>query len=194
MLLEDFDFALPAQLIAQSPLDKRTSSRLLQVQGDKYVHGQFMDIEALLLPNDLLILNNTKVVKARVFGSKTTGGAAEILLERVLDETLALCQVKVSKALKEGALLRVHGAEIEVIERQGVFYKLKFPGNVFEFLQQHGEVPLPPYIDRPAADDDQQRYQTVFSKIPGAVAAPTAGLHFDDVLETELARLKISKQ
>ncbi len=134
------------------------------------------------MPGDLLVLNDTRVIKARLHGVKDSGGQAEVLVERVESETEALCQVRVSKALKDGRFIRVGDAELEVIGREGDFYRLRFPWEVLAFLEQLGETPLPPYIQRAAATEDDDRYQTVYGRQPGAVAAPTAGLHFTEDL------------
>ncbi|MEM7097796.1 MAG: tRNA preQ1(34) S-adenosylmethionine ribosyltransferase-isomerase QueA [Pseudomonadota bacterium] len=193
MQLKDFDYDLPEELIAQTPLAQRTRSRLLQLTAEGLKHGEFEDLATLLKPGDLLVLNNTRVIKARLFGKKSTGGAAELLVERVIEECTALCQVRVSKALGEGGTILTPGGILTVLGREGQFYRLRFPEPVFSFLDQWGEIPLPPYIQRsegePDSYNDEARYQTVFSSTPGAVAAPTAGLHFDDAL---LDRLKNS--
>ncbi len=182
MHLDDFDYHLPPQLIAQHPTPQRRQSRLLQVTARGLVHGTFADIGQILQPGDHLVVNNTRVIKARLFARKDTGGEAEILLERMLDNHLALCHVRVSKPLKTGRTLKVAEDEIECRGRRGQFYLLHFPLGVLKTLDLHGHVPLPPYIQRRDGAGDQQRYQTVYNKIPGAVAAPTAGLHFDDTL------------
>ena len=187
MQLKDFDYELPEALIAQAPLAQRTASRLLALTPEGLAHKQFADVVTLLRPGDLLVLNNTKVIKARLYGRKTTGGAAEILVERILAPDLALCQVKVSKALREGVTLQVGDQTLRSRGRQGQFYLLEFPIPVLDLLDAHGHVPLPPYIERADEENDEQRYQTVFSKTPGAVAAPTAGLHFDQALLQSLA-------
>ena len=195
MLLSDFDYALPERLIAQSPSSRRDGSRLLHVGSDGLEHLVFSDLQRLLRPGDLLVLNNTKVVKARLRGKKETGGAAEVLLERVLEDASgtsdrALCQVRVSKPLQAGRRLLFDDQSVLCLGREGEFYVLQFPQPVFDFLDVYGELPLPPYIERDPnafdADEDAQRYQTVFAAIPGAVAAPTAGLHFSQALLAQL--------
>lgn len=195
MLLSDFDYALPERLIAQSPLSRRDGSRLLHVGSGGLEHLVFSELQRLLRPGDLLVLNNTKVVKARLRGKKETGGAAEVLLERVLEDASgasdrALCQVRVSKPLQAGRRLLFDDQSVLCLGREGEFYILQFPQPVFDFLDAYGELPLPPYIERdPNAFDaaqDAQRYQTVFAAIPGAVAAPTAGLHFSQSLLAQL--------
>ena len=181
MQLSDFDYQLPERLIAQHPAPERASSRLLQLVGGQLFHGAFTDLKTTLKPGDLLVLNDTRVVKARLQAVKDSGGTAEILLEKVLVTSLeasavesdeALCQVRVSKPLKAGRKLLVHDAVIECLGRQGEFYHLRFPQPVFDFLQTFGELPLPPYIRRndEAADQslDEARYQTVFARHPGA--------------------------
>jgi S-adenosylmethionine:tRNA ribosyltransferase-isomerase len=197
MFLSDFDYELPENLIAQVPLPNRTDSRLLHLTPKGIDHEQFPDLLKHLRAGDLLVLNDTQVVKARLHGEKDSGGLAEVLLERVLVDANAkdgstftshhaLCQVRVSKALQPGRLLHFAGQKVECVGREGEFYLLKFPQPVFEFLERHGELPLPPYIDREGdnaiSEFDEARYQTVFANSPGAVAAPTAGLHFSPEL------------
>ncbi len=182
MRRSDFRYALPKRLIAQAPLAERAASRLLVVGRNGPTHRRFADLADLLRPDDLLVLNDTRVVKARLFGTKDSGGRAEILVERVESDREALCQVRVSKPLKPGRTVSVDGEPVLVVARCGVFYRLRFPKDVGEFLEAHGEVPLPPYVDRPAGPEDAARYQTVYADRPGAVAAPTAGLHFDNAL------------
>ena len=148
MQLNDFLYDLPERLIAQYPSDERTASRLLQLTDDGAVHGQFMDITRLLRAGDLLVVNNTKVVKARLLATKDTGGQAEVLLERVLDEHNALCQVRVSKPLKTDRRLTVDGVELTCVGREGQFYHLRCDQPFLELLERCGHVPLPPYIVR----------------------------------------------
>lgn len=184
----DFYFDLPDAQIAQAPLPLRDASRLLVVAGPVLRHFKFFDIEQLLRPGDLLVVNDTRVINARLKGSKDTGGAAEILVERILaDDHFALCQVRVSKPLKPGRKLTIDGQTVAVVGRVGEFYELRFPVPVLDFLSAHGEVPLPPYIERSNDAADELRYQTVYSEHPGAVAAPTAGLHFSESLLERLA-------
>ncbi|MGK0221442.1 MAG: S-adenosylmethionine:tRNA ribosyltransferase-isomerase [Limisphaerales bacterium] len=185
--IEDFDYYLPEQLIAQNPPEHRTDARLLCVGSCDVEHKKISDIKELLRPGDLLVLNDTQVLKARLHARKITGGSAEVLVERVLDEHTALCQVRVSKAIKLGGILQLecgHGADHELsnVGREGQFYRLSFSSPVLETLAACGEMPLPPYIERGPEDLDEHRYQTVFAKNPGAVAAPTAGLHFSKAL------------
>ena len=178
----DFHFDLPESLIAQRPLDSRSASRLLVLAGDSLTHGQFDDLPDLLGPDDLLVVNDSRVIKARLMAQKDSGGRAEVLVERILDTNRALCQVRVSKPLKPNRYLYRDGHRIDVVERHGEFYLLDFNAPVAEYLDKRGEVPLPPYIERPPDVADEGRYQTVYAAVPGAVAAPTAGLHFDDEL------------
>jgi S-adenosylmethionine:tRNA ribosyltransferase-isomerase len=186
--LSDFDFNLPPERIAQTPLPDRSASRLLQLDGDVIVDRHFSDIVDLLSPGDLLVMNNTRVLKARFFGVKETGGNVEVLVERVLDSRTVLAQVRASKSPKPGNRIRLADAfDVVAGERAGEFFTLTFEGDVFELIEAHGRLPLPPYIDHAADEFDEQRYQTVYSKEPGAVAAPTAGLHFDDALLAKLA-------
>jgi S-adenosylmethionine:tRNA ribosyltransferase-isomerase len=181
--LSDFDFDLPPELIAQTPLAERSASRLLQVDGDALHDRAFADIVALLAPGDLLVFNDTRVLKARFFGVKETGGKVEVLVERVLDSRSVHAQVRASKSPPPGTRIRLAEAfDVTVGERAGEFYTLHFPSDVFELIEAHGRLPLPPYIEHAADNFDEQRYQTVYAKQPGAVAAPTAGLHFDQPL------------
>ncbi|MDB5963390.1 MAG: tRNA preQ1(34) S-adenosylmethionine ribosyltransferase-isomerase QueA [Massilia sp.] len=186
--LSDFDFDLPPERIAQFPLAERSASRLLHLDGDTIVDRQFADLVDQLRAGDLLVMNDTRVLKARFFGVKASGGQVEVLVERVLDDRTVLAQVRASKSPKPGNRVRLADAfDVTVGERAGEFFTLMFEADVFELIEAHGRLPLPPYIDHNADAFDEQRYQTVYSKTPGAVAAPTAGLHFDDAL---LAKLK----
>lgn len=187
MQLADFDFELPPDRIAQAPSAERDASRLLIVGRENLTHSRFREIGSQLRSGDLLVLNDTRVIPARVFAEKDSGGRAEILLERVLSETVARCQVRVSKPLKPGRCLRTGDVVLEVIGREEQFYDLRFPGPVHDVLAAIGEVPLPPYIVRAADTADVASYQTVYADVPGAVAAPTAGLHFTEALLTKLA-------
>jgi S-adenosylmethionine:tRNA ribosyltransferase-isomerase len=177
----DFCFDLPAELIAQAPLAERGGSRLLHIKTDGVCENLiFPALADLLEPGDLLVLNDTRVLAARLFGRKDTGGALELLLERILDTDLALVQLKVSRAPAPGSTLSFAGGLTAVVEgRQGAFFVLRFSAPVEAILETCGHIPLPPYIDRPAVDEDRTRYQTVYARETGAVAAPTAGLHFD---------------
>jgi S-adenosylmethionine:tRNA ribosyltransferase-isomerase len=185
--LSDFDFELPQERIAQLPLPNRSASRLLHVDGQTLVDRQFADIVDLLSPGDLLVMNDTRVLKARFFGVKETGGNVEVLVERVLDNRTVLAQVRASKSPKPGNKIRLADAfTVTAGERAGEFFTLSFDGDVFDLIEQHGRLPLPPYIEHDADEFDETRYQTVYSRAPGAVAAPTAGLHFDEALLEQL--------
>lgn len=185
--LSDFDFNLPAELIAQTPLPQRTASRLLHVDGDTLIDRSFADIADQFTAGDLLVFNDTRVLKARFFGVKVTGGKVEVLIERVLDNRTVLAQIRASKSPGIGSGIRLADAfDVTVGLRDGEFYKLNFPSDVFELIEAHGRLPLPPYIEHTADAFDETRYQTVYARTPGAVAAPTAGLHFDHALLTLL--------
>ena len=187
MRRSDFHYALPMGLIAQAPLAERGGSRLLVLGDEGVTHRAFADLVDLLRPEDVLVVNDTRVLKARLFGVKDSGGRAEILVERIEGSREALCQVRVSKPLRAGRAISVDGAALAVVERCGVFYRLRFPEDVAAFLDRHGKVPLPPYVERPADQEDEARYQTIYAARPGAVAAPTAGLHFDATLLDRIA-------
>ncbi|WP_211460759.1 tRNA preQ1(34) S-adenosylmethionine ribosyltransferase-isomerase QueA [Collimonas silvisoli] len=181
--LSDYDFELPPELIAQTPLPQRSASRLLHIDGEQFIDRQFADIVDLLNPGDLLVFNDTRVLKARFFGIKETGGKVEVLVERVVDNRTVHAQVRASKSPPAGARIRLAEAfDVVVGERVGEFYTLQFPADVFELIDAHGRLPLPPYIEHDADAFDETRYQTVYAKHAGAVAAPTAGLHFDQAL------------
>ena len=199
MKVSDFYFDLPDELIARYPKTERTSSRLLQLNGEngKIFHRTFADVLDLVNAGDLLIFNNTRVIPARMFGRKTSGGKVEVLVERVLTEERFLAHVRSSKAPKEGTELILgedklgegNGIKAVMLGRQGALFELKIIEKstaLLDILQQIGHMPLPPYIDRPDEDANKERYQTVYNKVPGAVAAPTAGLHFDDELLAKL--------
>ncbi|NHZ99940.1 tRNA preQ1(34) S-adenosylmethionine ribosyltransferase-isomerase QueA [Massilia sp. CCM 8734] len=186
--LSDFDFDLPAERIAQTPLPNRSASRLLHLDGTALVDRQFADIVDLLAPGDLLVMNDTRVLKARFFGVKETGGNVEVLVERILDSRTVLAQVRASKSPKPGNRIRLADAfNVTAGERAGEFFTLVFDDDVFELIEAHGRLPLPPYIEHDADEFDETRYQTVYSREPGAVAAPTAGLHFDEALLAALS-------
>ena len=222
MRTDEFDFALPERLIAQHPPQRRGASRLLHVHGGVLEDRLFADLPQLVGPHDLLVLNDTRVIKARLMGSKESGGRIEVLVERVLDAHEVLAQVRASHAPKVGSFLNlaakgslatpVKGAppdtrpsgglgagsgahigvplagadalQVEVLGREGEFFRLRFVSgeDVLDLLERHGKLPLPPYITHAAGEEDEQRYQTVFAKVAGAVAAPTAGLHFDEAM------------
>lgn len=182
MHISDFDFELPERLIAQHPPEVRGSSRLLVALPEREITDtQFSALPDYVAPGDVLVFNNTKVMKARLFGSKASGGKIEALVERVLDKHTALAHIRSSKSPKVGNKLHFEGnIEAEMIERRGELFCLRFSGslNVYELLERYGKLPLPPYIERAADAEDDVRYQTVYAKYQGAVAAPTAGLHF----------------
>ncbi|MBU0744804.1 MAG: tRNA preQ1(34) S-adenosylmethionine ribosyltransferase-isomerase QueA [Gammaproteobacteria bacterium] len=187
MLLSDFDFELPQELIAQKPLLKRSDSRLLHLNKNtgKITHHYFRDLPSLLEPKDLIILNDTKVIPARLYAHKPTGGKAEILIERVLEKNKFIAQTKTSKSLKIGdKLILDETTWFEVTERQdNLFVMLLHSNHDLGFiLGKFGQVPLPPYIKRDPNSSDEENYQTIYAKHSGAVAAPTAGLHFDQKL------------
>ncbi|MBD9367895.1 tRNA preQ1(34) S-adenosylmethionine ribosyltransferase-isomerase QueA [Xanthomonas sp. XNM01] len=187
MKKSDFHYELPEDLIAQAPLAERSASRLLVVPPvpDALQDRQVRDLDALLQPGDLLVFNDTRVIPARLFGQKETGGRVEILIERLLPGNQARAQVGASKSPKPGSRIALDaGGQAEVLGRDGEFYLLRFDvGAPLEtWLLKAGRLPLPPYIRREAGQDDDARYQTVFAKRVGAVAAPTAGLHFDEAL------------
>jgi len=187
MQASDFNFELPPELIAKQPLAVRTDSRLLRVS-ESPEDLLFTDLPGLLRAGDLLVLNDTRVIPARLFGTKSTGGKIEVLLERVLEDGSALVQMRSSKSPKPGAqLLFDNGIEAELLRREDAFFVLQFSRPALEVFNASGHMPLPPYIDREDTSEDAERYQTVFAKEPGAVAAPTAGLHFDDALLDKLA-------
>ena len=182
ILRSDFHFELPRELIAQRPAPTRSAARLLELEGHggTYRDLQFADLPGLLRAEDLLVLNDTRVIPARAFGIKHSGGRIELLLERVLGPTTALVHARASKGLRPGAMISLAGdTEACMVERRGELYCLEFSRDVLSFFEEHGEVPLPPYLGRAADTQDQERYQTIFAQRPGAVAAPTAGLHFD---------------
>ncbi|MGZ8257649.1 MAG: tRNA preQ1(34) S-adenosylmethionine ribosyltransferase-isomerase QueA [Methylotenera sp.] len=191
MRTQDFDFYLPTQLIAQNPTQERTASRMLHVNGTE---GNLADEVFLNLPNfihagDLVVFNDTRVIKARLFGHKHTGGNVEVLIERVINEHTAYAHVRASRAPKIGSQIKLSDAfDVEVTARHEDLFELQFLSetSVLDLLEQYGALPLPPYITHEATSEDEERYQTVFSKCLGAVAAPTAGLHFNDVMLDKL--------
>lgn len=190
MRTQDFDFYLPSPLIAQHPTAERTASRMLQLNG---VNGDlndklFLDLPSCIQAGDLLVFNDTRVIKARLFGHKHSGGNVEVLVERIINQHTAYAHVRASRAPKAGSLITLSNAfDVEVIARHDDLFELRFlsGSSVLDLLEQYGALPLPPYITHDATNEDEDRYQTVFSKHLGAVAAPTAGLHFNDtMLET----------
>lgn len=194
MRLADFHFDLPDELIARYPNPERTGSRLLQLDGcsGSLTDGHFKDIVSLVRPGDLMIFNNTRVIPARLFGKKASGGKVELLIERLLDDNKVLAHIRSSKSPKPGTTLFLgedQVVEAQMTARHGALFEVQFLGeqSVLSILERIGHIPLPPYIDRPDEEADKERYQTVYNKTPGAVAAPTAGLHFDNELLGQLA-------
>ena len=189
MRLSDFDYYLPEELIAQFPTAERSASRLLHVNGNAHEDRLFADLPSLLRAGDVLVFNDTRVIKARLFGSKFTGGQVEILIERILGENEAQAFLRASKTPKSGSRIRIDkGIELEILGWKDDLFHVRCPAgsSLIEVLEHHGRLPLPPYITHAAGQSDEERYQTVYARKPGAVAAPTAGLHFDEAM---LARL-----
>ena len=185
MHVADFHFDLPESLIARHPLAERRGSRLLVLDGPsgELSHRHFADLLGYLRPGDLMVFNDTRVIPARLFGQKASGGKLEILVERVLDEERVLAHVRSSKSPKPGSRILIDGgAEAQMVARHEALFELKFAEPVLPLLERVGHMPLPPYIDRPDEAEDRERYQTVYARNAGAVAAPTAGLHFDEPL------------
>jgi len=199
--LDDFDFELPPELIAQHPARERSGSRLLDGRGADAADRVFRELPSLLAPGDLLVFNDTRVIRARLYGRKSApggtsagqaGGRVELLVERVLPGTPEVwAHVRASKSPRPGSLLRLDGRDgrpafdAEVLGRCGPedgLFHLRLPADPLALLEAHGHVPLPPYIEHADDEDDERRYQTVFARNPGAVAAPTAALHFDEPL------------
>lgn len=194
LTLQDFDYALPAELIAQFPAPERAASRLLRLSDTGPSDQRFADLPRFLHPGDVLVFNDTRVIKARLYGVKASGGKIEALVERVTGAHEALVQMRASHPPRPGTRLRFNDAiEAEVLERRGDLYLLRFgdTAGVFELLEQHGHLPLPPYIAHADGEQDQARYQTVYARHRGAVAAPTAGLHFDEAMLAQLRQLGV---
>jgi S-adenosylmethionine:tRNA ribosyltransferase-isomerase len=190
MRVADFTFELPDALIARHPLAERRGSRLLTLDGPSgaLTHRQFTDLLEHLRPGDLMVFNNTRVIPARLFGQKASGGKLEILVERVLDQHRVLAHVRSSKSPKAGSSILIDGGgEAEMVARHDALFELRFAEPVLPLLERVGHMPLPPYIDRPDEDADRERYQTVYAQRAGAVAAPTAGLHFDQTMMDAIA-------
>ena len=190
LTLDDFDYALPPELIAQFPSPERAASRLLHLSGETLSDRRFADLPQFLRSGEVLVFNDTRVIKARLYGVKASGGRIEALVERVTGPHQALVQMRAGHAPRPGMRLSFEASiEAEVLERRGDLYLLRFGGSagVLELLEQHGRLPLPPYITHAGSEEDAARYQTVYAHRPGAVAAPTAGLHFDKPM---LARLR----
>jgi len=195
MRTDEFTFDLPQRLIAQRPPQLRGASRLLHLNEGGCEHRLFAELPNLLREHDLLVLNDTRVIKARLFGNKESGGNIEVMVERILDEHEVLAQVRASKSPKRGSRLLLAGnIDVTVLGRAGEFFHLRFEGDesVSGLLEQYGQLPLPPYITHSADEDDDARYQTVFAKQDGAVAAPTAGLHFDRAMLEKLSKQGIN--
>ena len=192
--LADFDYDLPPELIAQFPLPERTASRLLVVDGVRREDRRFADLPELLRAGDLLVFNDTRVLHARLHGVKDSGGRIEVLIERPVGHHEALAQIRASHAPWPGSRLLLEGAlEVGVVAREGAFFLLRFPGteDLVDLLERHGKLPLPPYIQRHSEAADEARYQTVYARARGSVAAPTAGLHFDEALLDALRAKRI---
>lgn len=190
MKLSDFDYELPEELIAQAPAKERSSSRLLHLDATtgEITDRMFSDLPSLVGEQDALVVNDTRVMKARLFGTKESGGKAEVFVERILAEREALAMIRTGHPPKAGARLKVgDGVDVEILGREGELYRVRFAEPVTAVLRRCGSVPLPPYIRHPAGPEDTERYQTIFADRPGAVAAPTAGLHFDDALLKKIA-------
>ena len=190
----DFAYDLPDDLIAQQPLAERAASRLLVLErrsgafADRHMH----DLPELLTPGDLLVFNDTRVLPARLIGFKPSGGRVEVFLERALEARRALVQLRASKPIREEAEIATQGGSVRVVERSGELWIVELPAAALEFFEAWGDVPLPPYIDRPPIAADRERYQSIFARYPGAVAAPTASLHFDDALLVALKARDVS--
>ena len=185
MRTDEFDFVLPERLIAQHPPERRGASRLLHVRGSALADRQFSDLLQWISAGDVLVLNDTRVIKARLFARKQSGGKVEVLVERVLNDHEALVQLRASHAPKTGSVLYIgEDVPVTVLGREGEFFRLRFAHEqtVHAWLEQYGQLPLPPYITHAPDAADERRYQTVFARVAGSVAAPTAGLHFDEIL------------
>lgn len=192
MQLADFDFELPDDLVAKYPASERRASRLLVVDprhsGNGLTDRRFAEFPDLLQAGDLLVFNDTRVIKARLAGRKSSGGRVELLIERLVNETTALAHIRASKTPRQGTTLEfADGCEVQVRGRDGDLFRVDFDRPALAFLERFGEVPLPPYLERQADEGDEERYQTVYARAPGAVAAPTAGLHFDAAMLAEIA-------
>lgn len=192
--IDDFEYELPEALIAQHPVAERSASRLLRLAGDVLSDHLFAELPRLVAPGDLLVFNDTRVIKARLHGTRETGGKVEVLVERVVDQDEAYALVRASHVPRPGTWLRFGGGvEAAVLGREGDRFHLRFEGghSVLDILDRHGEVPLPPYIRHEADEEDEVRYQTVYARRPGAAAAPTAGLHFDEPLLERLRTMGV---
>ena len=196
MLIEEFNFDLPHHLIAQDPLQKRDSSRLLVLNKNtkSFSDKKFTDFVDLLNSNDLLIFNDTRVIKARLFGEKITGGKVEIMIERIIDDHHALAHLKTSKKILDGTIFEINkDVSVKVIKKENNLFYIELNSNLssYDILEKYGHIPLPPYIERSANLSDENRYQTIYAKESGAVASPTAGLHFTDEIFKALDDKKI---
>ena len=196
--LADFDFELPPELIAQHPAAERSASRLLDGTGPAPIDRIFKELPSLLRAGDLLVFNDTQVIKARLFGEKSTGGKVELLVERVLQDHEVVAHMKVSKKPPVGSTLEMVGGFSATLlgrwpDEDGALFRFRFSGEPHALMAAHGHVPLPPYIEHGDSAEDEKRYQTVFARHPGAVAAPTAALHFDEPLLAELAARGIER-
>jgi S-adenosylmethionine:tRNA ribosyltransferase-isomerase len=194
----DFDFALPPELIAQHPATERSASRLLDGTGLQPADRIFRELPSLLRAGDLLVFNDTRVIKARLFGEKPTGGRLELLIERVIGEREVVAHMKVSKKPQPGTVLRMDGGFSARLDgrwpdEDGALFRFTLDDDPYAVMEHHGHVPLPPYIEHADTAEDEQRYQTVFARNPGAVAAPTAALHFDEPLLADLERRGIAR-
>ncbi|MAD29204.1 MAG: tRNA preQ1(34) S-adenosylmethionine ribosyltransferase-isomerase QueA [Woeseiaceae bacterium] len=195
MKLTDFDYYLPEDLIAKHPPKRRRDSRLLIVDclSKDFKEASFTDLGKFLKPSDLLVFNNTKVMRARIFGNKSSGGKVEILIERIIDEFHAFAHIRANRSIKKGALISLENkCKFEVLAKDKGIYKLLSSQPLYEFLDSYGELPIPPYFNRPVEDIDNERYQTIYASELGAVAAPTAGLHFDERMFDELKEQNIN--
>jgi S-adenosylmethionine:tRNA ribosyltransferase-isomerase len=186
---QDFRYDLPAELIAQAPPAERSAGRLLLLDGPTgaLTDSAIRELPANLRRGDLLVLNDTRVVAARLYGTKPSGGRVEILLERALDAREALAQLSASKPIRAGLEVATAGGTVRIVAREQQWWRIALPAPALEFFERFGEVPLPPYIRRPPGPADRERYQSIFARYPGAVAAPTASLHFDEALSAALA-------
>ncbi len=194
LTLDDFDFHLPPDLIAQHPAIERTASRLLHLAREKREDLNFTDLPQLIEPGDLLVFNDTRVIKARLFGQKESGGQIEVMIERIVDRRHAVAQIRASKSPKPGSRIIIENTFTMIVKgrtgEQSEFFALQLAneGDLYALIEQYGHLPLPPYITHAAEKIDENRYQTVFAQNPGAVAAPTAGLHFDDAMLQHLIK------
>lgn len=196
MRLSDFDYHLPEELIAQFPAAERSASRLLHVDGAALADRMFAKLPALLKAGDILVFNDTRVIKARLFGQKPTGGQVEVLVERILNDHDALAFVRASKTPKPGSRIVIgDSVEFEMLAREGDLFRLRCHGgdSLLEVLDRYGSLPLPPYITHAPETLDETRYQTVYASQPGAVAAPTAGLHFDEAMLARLDAMGVTR-